>query len=238
MLRVVFVCLMLFLPVFNAEAACDRDTITTAFSRVVGDIEVDSIGPSVIPGFCEAVIGAWVFYVSETGDYLFSGGLISLKSGENLTERRTRDVVRGIIAKVKDEEMIRIGPDKPRREITVFTDVDCPYCARLHEEVPRLNAAGVRIRYLLYPRNGMGTATYRKSVAVWCADDRVKAIGIAKAGGSVPSKDCPNPVDAHYQLGQKLGVTGTPTMFTDRGDRIGGYVPADRLLQMLGIAPE
>lgn len=238
MQRVWIVCLVLAFPALKAEAACDKEAIAAAFSRVIGAVQLDEVGPSVIPGFCEAVVGARVFYVSETGDYLFSGGLISLKSGENLTEQRTQDIVGGIMAKLKEGDMILIGPDKPRREITVFTDVDCPYCARLHEEVPRLNAAGVRVRYLLYPRNGKRTPTYRKSVSVWCAADRVKAIGVAKSGGSLPAKDCPNPVDAHYQLGQKLGVTGTPTMFTDRGERIGGYVPAARLLQMLGITPE
>jgi thiol:disulfide interchange protein DsbC len=131
-----------------------------------------------------------------------------------------------------------MGPEKAKRTITVFTDVDCPYCSKFHLDVPELNKQGVKVRYLFYPRAGTNSETFRRTVAVWCAKDRVKAIGIAKAGGNVDMKTCTNPVEKHFQLGQRLGVDGTPTIFVDDGKKLPGYVPAPRLLGMLGITAE
>ena len=131
--------------------------------------------------------------------------------------------------------MIVIGPDKPKRTLTVFTDVDCGYCAKFHLDVPALNKQGVKVRYLFYPRTGINSESYRRAVAVWCADDRVKAIGIAKAGGKLNMKTCPNPVASHYQLGQRLDINGTPSIFLDDGKVLPGYVPAPRLLGILGL---
>jgi thiol:disulfide interchange protein DsbC len=106
---------------------------------------------------------------------------------------------------------------------------------RLHQDVPELNKYGVKVRYLLYPRSGIGGETYQRSVSIWCADDRVKAVGIAKAGGQIAKKTCNNPVERHFQLGNRLDVSGTPTIFLDNGKRIGGYVPAAKMLALLGL---
>ena len=108
-------------------------------------------------------------------------------------------------------------------------------CARLHQEVPKLTQAGVKVRYLLYPRAGKGSETYNRSIAVWCAKDRVKAIGVAKNGGTLEMKTCANPVDEHVRLGHEVGVEGTPTIVMDDGRVLPGYAPAAELLAALGL---
>jgi thiol:disulfide interchange protein DsbC len=101
--------------------------------------------------------------------------------------------------------------------------------------VPELNKQGVKVRYLMFPRTGLNGESYRRAVAVWCAKDRAKAIGIAKAGGKLDMKTCTNPVESHYRLGQRLEIGGTPAIFVDDGRVFPGYIPAQRLLGMLGL---
>lgn len=233
---VLFGVLMLLGMAPTANAACDVDAINRIVSRSLPRLVFEKVRAAPIPGLCEALIDTEVFYVSETGKYLLVGNLVAISSGKNLTAQRRATIVKTIIDDLDEKQMIIIGPAKTRRTITVFTDVDCPYCARLHQDVPQLNKKGVNVRYLLYPRNGINTSTYKKSVSVWCAKDRIKAIGIAKAGGKLKDRICANPVADHYDLGQRLGITGTPTLILDDGTRIGGYVPAPRLLTMLGLS--
>jgi thiol:disulfide interchange protein DsbC len=226
--------LLLALPL-AARASCKLDQVNANVSRAISGVEFDRVKQSPARGLCEATIGMRVFYVSEDGKFLFAGSLVSLKDGENVTASTTSALVRNSLARLDESEMIIMGPKKAKHTMTVFTDVDCPYCALLHREVPELTRNGVRVRYLLFPHNGLQSPAYRKSVAVWCAPDRVKAIGVAKAGGRIRMRDCPNPVRDIFRLGQEFDVTGTPTIFLDDGTRIGGYLPARELLSRMGI---
>ena len=219
-----------------AHAACDVDAINRVVAKSLPKVVFDEARKAPIRGLCEALIDTEVFYISEKGDYLFFGNMVAVKSGDNLTQERRAGIVKKIIDGQDEARMIVMGPDNPVTTITVFTDVDCPYCAKFHEEVPALNQHGVKVRYLLYPRNGISSPTYQKSVSVWCADDRIKAIGIAKGGGSVPRKSCDNPVADHYRLGARLNITGTPTLILEDGTKVGGYMPAARLLAALGLS--
>ena len=117
--------------------------------------------------------------------------------------------------------------------LTVFTDIDCPYCAKLHREVPQLNKNGITVEYLMFPRAGLGTPSFKKAVSMWCAEDNNKSMTEAKEGRPIDNKTCENPIKAQYQLGQELGVRGTPALITKTGKLIPGYVPADRLTKML-----
>ena len=181
------------------------------------------------------VFGTRVAYVSADGRYMLMGDLIDLDGRRNLTATRRGGLVLKSIDALGEANMIVLGPSKPKRTLTVFTDVDCPYCSRLHQEVPKLTQAGVKVRYLLYPRAGKGSETYNRSIAVWCAKDRVKAIGIAKSGGKLEMKTCANPVDEHVRLGHEVGVEGTPTIVMDDGRVLPGYAPAAELLAALGL---
>lgn len=233
--RSAYTTLCILLLSHPAQADEDHDKLKQKIQKRVPEISITDIKPAPIPGLYEIVFGTRVAYVSADGQYILMGDLVDLESQRNLTAMRRGSLVLKSIDAMGEASMIVLGPAQPKRTLTVFTDVDCPYCARLHNEVPALSQAGVKVRYLLYPRAGKDSETYKRSVAVWCAKDRVKAIGIAKRGGKLEMKSCANPVDQHVRLGQEVGVQGTPTIVMDDGRVLPGYAPAAELLAALGL---
>ncbi len=231
-----FLFLMSTIPAVAGEQ--EMKQVKADLIRSFPELSAATLKPAPVPGLYEIEFDAKVFYASEDGKYLFMGDLVDLNAHTNLTEMRRAAIRMRLLNDVGEENMIVIGPEKPKRTVTVFTDVDCPYCAKFHLDVPTLNKQGVKVRYLFYPRTGLNSESYRRAVAVWCADDRVKAIGIAKAGGTLNMKTCPNPVEKDYRLGERLEISGTPTIFLDNGKMIPGYVPAPKLLGMLGLKGE
>lgn len=217
-----------------ALAAAPDAAFKAQIERALPDTTIHAVRPTAIPGFYEVEVENQLVYVSTDGKYMLLGDVVDLSTRTNLTEAWREQTALRLLDAMGEKQMIVMGPAKPKRTITVFTDVDCPYCAKLHREVPQLTKQGVKVRYLLFPRGGVGSETYRKSVAVWCAADRVKAVGIAKEQGKIEMKTCANPVADHYKLGERLGVGGTPTIYLDNGKKLGGYVPAAQLLAILG----
>lgn len=218
----------------NSLAAEIPAEIKNRLDVVVPDYVADSVKATAIRGLYEFIGDGRVLYISEDGRYIVNGDIIDLESKINLTEKTQNKVTQQVIAGYDEKKMIVFSAEgKPRHTITVFTDVDCPYCAMLHREVPKLNKAGVTVRYLMYPRAGAGSSTFLKSVSVWCADDQKKALGIAKEGGLVEQNNCDNPVQEQFDLGQKIGVSGTPTLVLESGEILPGYVPADQLIKLL-----
>lgn len=210
--------------------------IKQQLAKALPGLKPDEIKPAPVAGLYEVVAGTQVLYVSKDGKYLFMGEMIDVGARRNLTEARRGKLVVKALDGFGEQNMVVIAPPQTKRTITVFTDVDCPYCARLHREVPQLTANGVKVRYVLFPRNGPGTETFKRSVAVWCAKDRVEAMGVAKGGGKIEMSTCANPVLEGFQLGQEMGVRGTPTIVLDDGHLIPGYSPAAELLAALGLA--
>ena len=228
--------LLLFAPVSLMAADSDLAAVKEKVAKHLPNVSVEGMRASkTVAGWYELEHGMQLLYISADGKHLFLGDLIDLEAQANLSEAWREQVARREIEAIGEDNMIVMGPKDAKRTITVFTDVDCPYCAKLHLEVPELTKSGVKVRYLLFPRTGLRSETYRKSVAVWCAPDRVKAVGVAKAGGKVDMKTCKNPVEAHYRLGAQLRVNGTPTIFLDNGKMLGGYVPSARLLSILEL---
>jgi len=199
------------------------------------EVELDAIRTSPLPGIFEVARGGEVLYVSADGRYALSGELYETGSGKNLTERRRIEARASALRGVPDSEAIIFGPEKPRYSVTVFTDVDCAFCRQLHKEIAEYNRRGVRVKYLFYPRTGPGTESWRKAEAVWCAPDRREALTRAKQGASIPGKGAcaANPVARTYELGQELGIRGTPGIFTERGDYLAGYLTPDELVKKL-----
>lgn len=228
----------LMAPAFAAEP--DLNRIKSSLAKTFPEAAKGTLRPSPLPGLYELVLDAQIYYVSADGKHLFLGDLVETRTRVNLTETARDKIAAQLLGEIGEQNMIVLAPKETRHTITVFTDVDCAYCARLHQDVPELNRQGVKVRYLLYPRAGSGSETYRRSVAAWCAADRIKAIGIAKSGGKLDMKTCANPVDRHYQLGERLGISGTPTIFLENGKKIPSYVPPVRLLALIekyGAAP-
>lgn len=192
----------------------------------------DEIIESSIPNVYQLRKGTRVIYLSADGKYFLKGDMIDADTRENLTEVAKRSVRKEMLFS-QDNKPIEFKAKDEKHVLTVFTDIDCPYCVKLHREVPALNEKGITIKYLMFPRAGIGSASYKKTVSVWCADDNRQALTDAKDRKTVDTRTCENPVSAQYFLGQKVGVTGTPALITSSGRLIPGYMPAEKLLAML-----
>lgn len=228
--------LVLLLPVLVASAAeqpAAKADPRVAIAKKFPGTKVEDIKPAPIAGLYEVAIGGDTGYVTADGRYIIAGDLFEVDSRKNLTEANRTAVRTKALAKLDERDMIVFGPAAAKHSITVFTDVDCGYCRKLHSDIEQLTKLGVRVRYAAYPRSGPGTDDWRKMEAVWCAKDRKTAITQAKQGQDVKSEKCATPVASQFELGEQLGVRGTPAIFTTQGDYIGGYLPPAQMLEEL-----
>ena len=216
------------------------DRIKQKFSSVRADLEVEKIEPSEVEGIYQVTFKKnGSIYMAANGDHFFSGDLFELSNGQivNVTEEKSNGPRAELMAKVDRNDMVIFSPKgEVKASVSVFTDVDCGYCRKLHKEVPKLNEMGIEVKYLAYPRAGIGSPSYEKIASAWCSDDRKEAMNILKAGGSIDINVCKgNPVADQYELGLKVGLNGTPAIVLDSGRLIPGYMPAEQLAKTLGI---
>ena len=218
------------LPLFSTYASdhIPQAVVETAKQYLPG-FKPEDIVPSRIPGLFRMKYGPNIFYMSADGRYIVRGDVIDIAQGTNVTEIERKKGRIDAIELLEEDSMIVFAPEEVKGTITVFTDITCPYCAKLHREVGELNEAGIKIRYLAYPRVGVPSPVADDMASIWCADDPREALTDAKAGFGVEPIDCPNPVKEHYHVGNKVGVNGTPTIILEDGSLIGGYVPYQRL---------
>ncbi len=197
--------------------------------------KLDDLRPSPIPGIYEFQQGAEISYLTADGKYFIDGNVYDMKSRDNLTEALRTHARVALINAVPESEMMIFSPANPKYTITVFTDVDCGYCRKLHSDMAELNRLGVRVRYMFFPRTGPGTESWRKAEVVWCSPNRNEALTRAKAGAALDmNKICaPTPVRREYELGQSIGVRGTPAILTENGDYISGYMEPYELIAQL-----
>lgn len=217
----------------TSASATDFEAIEARLATVVPDVDQLVISETPLPGIMQVQIGGDIIYMSEDGRYLVQGRLIDMETQSDLTDAAKAVLRREQLESLDRTEMVSFGNDDAEFEVLVFTDPDCGYCRRLHQQVDEYEAAGIKIHYLAFPRAGVGSQTYDKMVSVWCAEDRQGAMDVAKAGRTPTPATCDNPVTTQYQMGQSLGVTGTPSIMTFNGDIIPGYVPPDRLRERL-----
>lgn len=221
----------------DTKAADAKDVDTQALAAKLKPLfgtEPDSLKPTPVPGVYEAGFGMELIYVSQDGRYFFSGDMIDGETRKNLSEdtrsnaRMTKfkelDADKAISFKAKGDE---------KHVLSVFTDIDCPFCVKMHNEVPKLNELGVTVNYYGYPRAGVGSGSHKKLVNVWCSDDQQQAMTDSKGGKTLEAKECETPIAEHFTIGRQLGVTGTPALITDGGMLIPGYRPAAQLAKML-----
>ena len=132
------------------------------------------------------------------------------------------------------DSMISFPPKTEKKHVmTVFTDIDCPYCVKLHNEIPQYEQLGIEVRYMLYPRSGPGTPSFKTAISAWCAEDNAEALTKAKNREKIESLTCDNPVADHFATGQEVGVTGTPAIVFENGELMPGYRPAKDIAAML-----
>jgi thiol:disulfide interchange protein DsbC len=207
--------------------------IDASLKKVLPDMKTDQIRPSPIEGVSEVQVGPRLFYVTNDGRYLLQGSLIDLQTRQDISEERRKTFRMDAVNAVGEQNMIIFPAKNPRHTITVFTDVDCTYCRKLHQQINRYNDLGITVRYLLYPRSGADTPSYYKAVTVWCSENRQDALTRAKAGEDLKQRTCANPVLSLIELGQEMGLQGTPAIILDDGEMVPGYVPPEKLAQAL-----
>lgn len=202
------------------------------------EFPISTVAETEFPGVFEVTAGSHVFYVAMKGDLLLIGNIYDTARGVSLGEEKQNEITSKLaeeeINKIPLDQMVIFKGDETKRHITVFTDVECGYCRKLHTEVPALNAAGIEVRYLLYPV--INDRSYPSAVSVWCADDQQTALTDAKLGKKIEPKTCDNPVDEQLAAGRKLGIRGTPFLVLDDYTVIPGYVPAKDLIAQMGLA--
>ena len=240
--RVLWMPLMCALWITGASAQEVEDRMAAALSAFAGQpIGIESVRPSPAPGIVEVqVINGPLLYATEDGGYFFLNGdlhQVSVSGAVNLTEERRSLARKEQLAAVSLEDMVVFSPKGETRDyVSVFTDVTCFYCQKLHREVDQLNAKGVEVRYLAFPRGGINSDGAKKLATAWCADDQQTTLTELKAGMDLPVNDCADsPIAAQYQLGQEMGVSGTPAIITSSGMMIPGYRPAADLIVVLGL---
>lgn len=221
------------LPALAGEGAEAPEAVLAGLHKIFPGTEVDSVKPAGMPGLYQVTIGARLFYVSADGKYLIQGNLYDIDARTNLTEAAETEIRLAAMQEMSEDQMVIFEPKEAKHTITVFTDIDCGYCRKLHNEMESYNDKGIRVRYLFYPRSGPNSPSFDKAVSVWCADDRNQAMTDAKSGKPVEPRTCDNPVADHYALGGAMGVRGTPAIFLEDGEMLPGYVPADRLAKAL-----
>ncbi|MET4677419.1 MULTISPECIES: thioredoxin fold domain-containing protein [unclassified Luteibacter] len=223
----------------TAHAADDTQAVRAAVESLAPGIKVDSIAAAPMPGFYQVVASGRMVYVSADGRYMLNGNLIDLKAKTDLSAASWAATRKVELAKVPASQRLVYAPANPKHTVTVFTDVDCGFCRQLHAHIDEFNKQGIAVEYVFWPREGLKTTSgndtpsYTKAVSVWCSADRKNAFNQAMSGATPKAATCANPVKDEFELGERLGVNGTPTIVTENGDVVGGYVTPAQLLQAL-----
>ena len=216
-----------------SDVNADEAAIREAMTKSMPSVKVDSVKPAVVKGLFEVVVGANIYYVSEDGKYLLQGRLVDVAARKDLTEEKLNVTRKLAIEKMGQANMIVFKPKITKYTVTIFTDIDCGYCRKLHSEIDQYLAQGITIQYLFFPRAGKGSDSYNKAVSVWCAEDRNAALTAAKKDQKLPEKTCTNPIDRHMQLAAEFDVKGTPMIISENGNVYPGYLPAKQLVEEL-----
>ena len=207
--------LVLGLPALGSAA--DQTAIMQKLREYAPHLTVTRISPSPVAGIHEVEVkerGA-MFYAAADGSHVIAGDMYVLSGDglQSITELRREERRRELLAGLDADDMIIFRPEEePQAILHVFTDVDCPYCRKLHQEISALNGYGVEVRYLAYPRAGPDSATFEKMVSAWCSDDPGVAVTDLKLGNSIPSSTARA---LSLTIGARRAmVVGTPTIIT------------------------
>ncbi len=234
MKRWLVVLAMLIVVGGNVALADEKlDIIRASLKKIIPDMQPELISKTPIAGIYEVKYGTEIYYASADGQFLIRGEVLDIARKRNLTEESRSVARRQLMEALDRNSMIVFSPKKIKHHMTVFTDIDCGYCRKLHQELDELNGYGIEVRYLLFPRAGIDSQSATKAQSAWCSDDRKRALTDAKLGKKLIEKSCANPIVRNIELADKVGVTGTPTLILDNGELISGYMAAAKLKELL-----
>lgn len=216
------------------ESSAELDAVRQKIGEMFDMIAPEDVSASPVDGWYTIHSGSIVAYISADGRYLLQGDLIDLDTSANLSENVRTDARRELMATVTDDQTILFTPEEVKYSVSVFTDVDCTYCRRLHSQIDQYLEHGIQVRYLMYPRNGPASSAWTTAENVWCAADRQSALTMAKLDRDFPTAKCDaSAVQDHYVMGRDVGLNGTPAIVLEDGTLIGGYVAPDQLIATL-----
>ena len=201
-----------------------------------GQLMVVNITETPLANLVEIELSTGEFLFSDkAGDFLFTGDMFATTSTglRNLSAEKRQVKNASIVATIPRDQMIIFSPEVVKGSVTVFTDVDCTYCRKLHGDIDKLLELGVEVKYVAYPRGGENAASYEKMISVWCAKDRNQRLTQAKNGQNIPDVSCDSPVLEHYELGNQIGISGTPALVLSSGKVVPGYIEPQALAELL-----
>jgi thiol:disulfide interchange protein DsbC len=228
------ICLLittLFVSFTTVADESATEQLTQALAKSMPGVKPNKISATPIEGLYEVVVGTQVVYMSVDARYMIEGDLFDLVTKQNISEDSKSVIRLTAINELGDKNMLIYRPKKVKNIITVVTDIDCPYCRRLHSEIPDYLKNDVEVRYVFMPLKG--ASDMKKTISVWCSEDQQLALDIAKSGGDIEEKTCKNPIQDHLKLARELGVRGTPAIIMEDGQMLPGYVPVDKLIAEL-----
>lgn len=228
-----------FALAYSSFVSADEAEVRKNIAKALPAVALESVEASEIKGVMRVTtVNGEVLFVSDDGKHFIAGDLYAINGDriENISEKHRETARAEKVSSIKaDKKIVFPAKGETKARIAVFTDIDCGYCRKLHREVPAMNDMGIEVSYLAYPRAGFGSDSYGKYVSAWCAEDKLGAMTLAKNGKSIPAKNCDNPVDEQFRLGQAIGISGTPAIVLEDGRLIPGYLTADKLGKALGI---
>lgn len=218
-----------------AASLDEKKAIQQRLAEMIPNPNDAVITATAVKGLYQVQLGLTIVYMSADAAFMVNGNMVELDTRQNLTEQARNEYRKKIMDTFDVESMLAFpAKGKEKHVITVFTDIDCPYCVRLHQEVSLLNNSGVTVRYISFPRSGPNTPSYAKAIAVWCSKDQKKAMDDVMLRKVEGGKQCNNhPIDKHIGYVRALEVNGTPNIMLDDGSVLAGYVPALELLKIL-----
>jgi thiol:disulfide interchange protein DsbC len=212
----------------NVFAATPEETVRQAMATLAPNVKIDAVQESVVPGFYEAIAGGEFVYVSKDGRYVIDGSAYDVANKRDLTASSRANARKIALGKVGPDKRIVFAPKAPiatKHTVTVFTDVDCPFCRRFHQQIAAYNAEGIAVDYLFFPLS-IHPGADKKAEAVWCSKDRANAFTAAMSGVDPGNATCPNPIPELTRFAQSLGIGGTPTILADDGSMISVQIAA------------
>jgi len=224
-----FSAILLAATSMQVMAADDAEKVVReAFKKVSPTANITEVKRSEVPGFYQVLVDANVYFISGDGKYLIRGNVFDIDSRQDIGDKQLSAMRRVALAKIpKDKELV-FAPPNPKYSVTVFTDVDCPYCRQFHKQIAAFNQAGIAVQYVFFPLQ-IHPGADKKAVSVWCAQDRAAAYTAAMNGQDLPAKTCDNPIAETTALGMKMGIGGTPTILTPDGTQVNGNAAADAI---------
>ncbi len=241
LLTALVTCLLMTTMNAVASEAKSFDAVEAKIRALVPNAKTIAISEIPIEGILQVQINSDIVYVTSDGQYLLQGQIMEIDSKDNITDQAKSGIRLSLLTDVNLDEQITFSPEEPKYDLLVFTDIDCGYCRKLHNQMAGYNEQGIAIHYMAFPRAGIGSDSYDKFVSVWCSDDQKEALTLAKNGTDPMPQKCPNPIADQYELGREVGVTGTPALVTSDGTLIPGYMPPEQLrarLESLEVVAE